>query len=60
MKKNSHMFFKGTLTQINYKAFSKLRAKCKTQSKFDYNNFILTTQNSLSTYPILFWKFLFI
>jgi hypothetical protein len=50
------MFFKQTPTQINYNSFSKLRAKCKTRSKFDYNNYILKTQNLLINNPKLFWK----
>lgn len=56
-KKIAHMLFKQTPTQINYNTFSKLRAKCKSQSKLNYNNYIIKTQNSLITNPKYFWKF---
>lgn len=57
-KKIAHMIIKQTPTKINYNAFSRLRAKCKSRLILDYNNYIFKTQNSLTTNPKLFWKFL--
>lgn len=56
-KKIAHMLFKKTPSQSNYNKFSNLRARCKSRSKLDYNNFILKMQSSLNSNPKLFWKF---
>lgn len=39
-KKIAHMLFKKSTSRINYNKFSLLRAKCKSQSKIDYNIYI--------------------
>lgn len=41
-------------TQINFKIFSNLRAKCKLQNKTDYKNYTINTQNSITYNPVLF------
>jgi len=56
-KKIAHKLFKKITSQINYNKFSLLRAKCKSQSKIDYNIYIFNMQNSIKTNPKLFWKF---
>lgn len=56
-KKIAHMLFKKITSQINYNKFSLLRAKCKSQSKIDYNIYIFNMQISIKTNPKLFWKF---
>lgn len=40
MKKVAHILYKQITSHINYNGFSKLRAKSKSQSKLDYNNYI--------------------
>lgn len=57
-KKIAHLIYKRSPTQINYNSYSNIRALCKKQNKYDYNTFILNTQNSIITNPKLFWKYI--
>ncbi|KAF0713286.1 putative RNA-directed DNA polymerase, partial [Aphis craccivora] len=56
-KKISHKAYKQSPNSYNYNKFSYLRSCCKAQNKIDYNIFIQKTQNSITSNPKLFWKY---
>lgn len=56
-KKIAHKTYKQSPNSYNYNIFSNLRACCKVQNKIDYNIFIQKTQNSITSNPKLFWKY---
>jgi len=56
-KKIAHKTYKQSPNSYNYNKFSNLRACCKAQNKIDYNIFIQKTQNSITSNPKLFWKY---
>lgn len=51
------MKFKSSLSVIDYREFSFLRAKLKYETKKSYRNYIERTEKSLRTKPYDFWKF---
>jgi len=55
-KKRSHTLYKRSRSPYDYSAISELRAKCKCQSKIDYQSYIRNTENSFNHNPSLFWK----
>ncbi|XP_022178703.1 uncharacterized protein LOC111039470 [Myzus persicae] len=55
-KKRAHALYKCSRSPYDYSAFSELRAKCKRQSKIDYQSYIKNTENSFNRNPSLFWK----
>jgi hypothetical protein len=55
-KKQAHTLYKWSRSPYDYSTFSELRAKCKRQSKIDYESYIRNTENSFKHNPSLFWK----
>ncbi|KAF0761231.1 Reverse transcriptase domain-containing protein [Aphis craccivora] len=56
-KKHAHKKYKQTKQLPDYLLFSELRAKCKFRSRTDYRSHLKVTENSLTTSPSSFWKY---